>query len=80
MILASLMQISFHCISVLPRFSVKISAPQYILPITGEFSVNITARYRYMKSVLTFFLEYFKHEQKSDKSRSGKSVVIAWVP
>ncbi|XP_015753158.1 PREDICTED: complement C3-like [Acropora digitifera] len=41
---------------VLPRFSVKISAPQYILPITGEFSVNITARYRYMKSVLTIFV------------------------
>ncbi|XP_067056513.1 complement C3-like [Acropora muricata] len=36
---------------VLPRFSVKISAPQYILPITGEFSVNITARYSYGKSV-----------------------------
>lgn len=36
---------------VLPRFSVKISAPQYILPITGEFSVNITARYSYGKPV-----------------------------
>lgn len=55
MILPSLMQISFHCISVLPRFSVKISPPQYILPITREFSLNITARYRYIKICIDVF-------------------------